>query len=215
MWLPRKGGGRRGPQSGSGRLALDRRPDQASPLGPGPVVIAYVRVSEQVLQDEPRVRRALANPAVGDHLLVRRDAFAAVELLQLVRRLEGPVLADRLSPGDVGGCGDMAASLGALLGQVLGCQQLTAVLLGGADVDQLGARVLVAAADVVAEGADLGVGIRGAVLGRLRGRAVGSQLPALGLPFLPTAIHQPDIAMAVILQVPDEPGGEPVVVVAV
>src|SRR5713226_5332701 len=100
--------GCRPPVSPGRALPLDRRPDQAPPLGPGPVVIPHVRVSEQVLQNEPGVRRALADPAVGDHLLVRRDALAPIEFLQFGRRLEGPILADGLPPRDVGGPGDMA-----------------------------------------------------------------------------------------------------------
>src|SRR6266699_4186863 len=45
---------------------LDRRPHEVPPLRPGAVVVPDVRVSEEVLQDEPRVRRPLADSTIGD-----------------------------------------------------------------------------------------------------------------------------------------------------
>ena len=69
------------PDSGTGRTftdpetasaisrLLDRRPHEVPPLRPGAVVVPDVRVAEEVLQDEPRVGRPLADPAVGDDLL--------------------------------------------------------------------------------------------------------------------------------------------------
>ena len=74
------------------------------------------------------MRRALTDSAVGDRLPIRRDAGAAVELLQVGDVLEGPVLLDRFGPGDVLRGRDVAAALGALLGQVLGSQELARVL---------------------------------------------------------------------------------------
>src|SRR5439155_19228952 len=50
---------------------------------------------------------------------------------------------------------------------------------------------------------------------RLDGRCVGDEFAALVLPLLPTAVHQPGVLVAVVLEIPDKPGGEPVVVVAV
>src|SRR5439155_10599520 len=41
------------------------------------------------------------------------------------------------------------------------------------------------------------------------------QLATLVLPLLPAAVDQPGVLVAVVLEVPDEPGGKPVVVVAV
>src|SRR3990172_2133494 len=95
-------------------LALDRLADHAAPLRPGAVVVADLRVAEQVLQDEPGVRGALADAAVGDGRLVLRHAGPSVELGQLVRGLEGAVLVHRVRPGDVRGAGDVAAALGRL-----------------------------------------------------------------------------------------------------
>src|SRR6266571_5497387 len=45
---------------------LDWRPHEVPPLRPGAVVVPDVRVAEEVLQDEPRVRRPLADPGGGD-----------------------------------------------------------------------------------------------------------------------------------------------------
>src|SRR5918994_7411875 len=58
-------------------LSLDRGAEEAAPFGPGAVVVADVRVAEELGQDEPGVAGALANPAVGDHVLVGGDALAA------------------------------------------------------------------------------------------------------------------------------------------
>src|SRR3990172_9519366 len=92
-------------------LALDRLADHAAPLRPGAVVVADLRVAEQVLQDEPGVRGALADAAVGDGGLVLHDAGAPVKLGQLPGGLEGAVLVHGLGPGDVRGAGDVAAAL--------------------------------------------------------------------------------------------------------
>src|SRR3990172_11453836 len=96
------------------RLALDRLADHAAPLRPGAVVVEDLRVAEQVLQDEPGVRGALADAAVGDGRLVLRDAGGPVEFGQLVGGLEGTVIVSGLGPGDVHGAGDVAAALGRL-----------------------------------------------------------------------------------------------------
>src|SRR3990172_4400945 len=92
-------------------LALDRLADHAAPLRPGAVVVADLRVAEQVLQDEPGVRGALADAAVGDGWLVLRDPGAPVEFGQLAGGLEGAVIVDGLGPGDVHGARDVAAAL--------------------------------------------------------------------------------------------------------
>src|SRR5207237_8478650 len=68
---------------------------------------------------------------------------------------------------------------------------------------------------LVAQGPDRRVRLARLVAGRLVRRRVGDEFAALVLPLLPTAVHQPGILVAVVLEIPDEPGGEPVVVVAV
>ena len=47
-------------------VLLDRDVDHVAPLGPGAVVVLDVVLAEQLVQHEPGVRRALADPAVGD-----------------------------------------------------------------------------------------------------------------------------------------------------
>ena len=46
-------------------------------------------------------------------------------------------------------------------------------------------------------------------------RRVGAELLAFGQPLLAAAVHNSDILVAVQLQLPERPGGKPVVVVAV
>src|SRR6185437_11085119 len=86
--------------SGSYRLDvfLNRHVDQVAPLGPRAVVVLHVVLAEQLVQHEPRVRRALADAAVGDDVVAVEDALARVELAQIVRVLEGSVLLHRLGP---------------------------------------------------------------------------------------------------------------------
>src|SRR5690606_21159504 len=72
------------------RLAFDRRPDGAAPLGPGAVVVAHVLEAEQVGEQEPGVRAPLPDPAVGDDLLVPPEpALLFVDRPQLRGRPEG------------------------------------------------------------------------------------------------------------------------------
>ena len=54
---------------------LDRDADEIAPFGPGAVVVLDIPGPQQLVQDEPSVGRALADPAVGDHwVLVGEDA---------------------------------------------------------------------------------------------------------------------------------------------
>src|SRR6185312_10193099 len=93
----------------SNGLLLDRRADQVAPLCPRAVIVLDVLVAEQVLESEPRMRAALADAAVGDHLTVSIDAL--IELLQRIGGLEGTVLVGRFRPRNIGRAGDMAAAL--------------------------------------------------------------------------------------------------------
>ena len=68
------------PSDRPGRSALfDRHVDEVAPLGPRAVVVLDVLLAEQLVQHEPGVRRALADPAVGDDRLAVRDPLAAVQ----------------------------------------------------------------------------------------------------------------------------------------
>src|SRR5205823_1031667 len=96
---------------GHRRRLLDRHADHAAPLGPAAVVVADPLVAEQLVEDEPGVARPLADPAVGDDVLVGRDALGLVEVLELLAGLERAVLANGLSPRDRGGAGNVAGAL--------------------------------------------------------------------------------------------------------
>jgi len=63
------------------------------------------------MQDEPGVGRALADPAVGDDVLVGRDPLGLVERGEVLGALERAVLLDRLGPRDRRGARDMPGTL--------------------------------------------------------------------------------------------------------
>src|SRR3712207_9535156 len=63
------------------------------------------------VQHEPRVRRALADAAVGDDRVAGQHALVLVELLELLLGLEGAVLLDRLGPRHRRRARDVAAAL--------------------------------------------------------------------------------------------------------
>src|SRR5213594_1976314 len=62
----------------------DGRTDEVAPFGPRTVVVTNVTVAQEILQDEPGVRTALTDAAVGDDLVLAGNAFRLVELLQVV-----------------------------------------------------------------------------------------------------------------------------------
>src|SRR5438045_4053393 len=92
--------------------------DEAAPLGPGAVVVAYTWVAEQLGQHEPGVGRALADAAVGNDIFVGSDVFAFVNLAQLFSGFEGAIAIGGCGPGNVLRAWDMTTALGALLGIV-------------------------------------------------------------------------------------------------
>ena len=57
---------------------LNRRPHEVAPLGPRAVVIADLRVAEQVGQDEPGQAGTLADPAIGDDVVARLEPELAL-----------------------------------------------------------------------------------------------------------------------------------------
>src|SRR5437867_1092909 len=216
MMRPPGGYAPRGPPGVRGRSALlDRHSDEAAPLGPRAVVVADAVVAEQVAQHEPGVRAALADAAVGDGLRAAREPLALVDRLQLVRALEAPVLGDGRRPGHVLRAGDVTAALGALLWKVLRRQQLARVLLRRADIDDLRSVAGDLLEHVVAQSADRRVRTLCAVFASLERRALGDEGPTLGDPLRATAVYEPRVLVTVVLQEPEEPRREPVVVVAV
>ena len=196
-------------------LLFDWGSHDAAPLGPGAIVIADVAVSQKLSQNEPRMRRPFADPAVGDGLFAAVDSLAAIKNLQVISRFEGSILRHSLSPRHVGCARDVPAALGAFLGQVLRGQKLAGILGGGPDVDQGDAARVNFAQHLIAVGADVLVG--GFCRVGLRGVAdgVGGQGLALGIPLGPPAVHQLDVGVPVVLHLPKGPGGELVVIVAI
>src|SRR5436309_1501925 len=194
---------------------LIQRPHEVAPFRPRAVVIADVRVAEEVLQDEPRVGRPLPDPAVRDDLLVRRHAFRFVEGLEFFRRLERPILVHRLRPGDILRSGDVTAALRVLRRVFWRREDLAAELLRAAYVDEDLARLLVCLPHVREVRPERlvrflrGEGRRGERGHVFRHRQV------LSNPLLPPAVQEDDLADAVILEHPEREGREPVVEVAV
>src|SRR6266699_1000427 len=178
---------------------------------PRAVVVPDVRVAEEVLQDEPRVRRPLADPAVGDDLLVRRHALRLVERLQLLRRLERPVLVYGLGPGDVLRPGDVPAAL-RVLRRVFGRREdLARELLRPAHVDEDLPRLLVRLPDVREVDPERFVRfLRGEGRRRER-RHVLRHGQVLLDPLLPPTVQEDDVVDAVVLEDPERERGEPVV----
>src|SRR4051794_28402214 len=192
---------------------LDRGAHQGAVFRPTAVVVLYVLVSQQFLQHEPGVRRALTDPAVGDGLLLAVQARLGVQLGQVLIGLERAVLVGRLAPRNVDGARDMPRALALLLRQVRGSEDLAGELVGGAHVDQV--LLVDGRDDLVAERADGVVRVLGGVA-RLRPcHRVGGQWASVELPLLAATVEQLDLVMAVQLEVPVRVCGEPVVVAAV
>src|SRR5438552_236944 len=60
-------------------LALfDGNADEGAPLRPGTVIVPDVRDAQELGEHEPCVGRTLADPAVGDSLLVQIDALVLI-----------------------------------------------------------------------------------------------------------------------------------------
>src|SRR5437016_7522105 len=203
------------PRLASALGLLDWRPHEIPPLGPGAVVVPHIRVAEEVLQHEPGVRRPLADPAVGDDLLVRRHALRLVKGPQLLRRLEGPVLVHGLPPRDVLRARDVPAALRMFRRIFRRGQDLPAEFLWRSHVDQDFARLPVRLSDVGQVDSESlvrflrregGLGERRDVL--RHGQVLLDPLPA-------TAVQEDDVVHAVILEDPEGEGREPVVEVPI
>src|SRR2546428_3552596 len=161
------------------------------------------------------MRRSLADPAVRDDFLVRRHAFRFVQRFELLRRLERPVLVDRLSPGNVLRPRDVPAALRVLRRIFRRREDLPAELLRAADVDEDFARLPVRLPNVREVDAELLVRILRFEGGGGMGRHVLRHGQVLLDPLLPPAVQQDDVVHAVILEDPERERREPVVEVAV
>src|SRR4051794_28770994 len=110
---------------------LHRQPHRVPPLGPRSVVVPDLVESQQIGEREPRMRGALADPAVGDRLPIFLEAVVLlVELLELTGRAECVSLRiDRLSPRNALGPGNVPPAEAAFLGILGHVGFLTPVLL--------------------------------------------------------------------------------------
>ena len=108
----------------------------------------------------------------------------------------------------------MAGALGPLVLVAGHRDQLARVLLRRADVDKLAA-VLERSEHLVALGTDRLVAGPGAELGRWKAGHIRGGGASLGDPPLAGTVEQPDVVVAVVLQIPVGVGREPVVAVAV
>src|SRR5512140_1979761 len=105
------------PASRSWALAPSRDHRHArivAPFLPAAVVGPHIVVAERV-QHEMRERRAHATLAVRDRRGLGAEARVGVEVLQLVRVAEHPVVRERVLPEDVHRTRDVAAARSALL----------------------------------------------------------------------------------------------------
>src|SRR4051812_42683540 len=179
---------------------LDRGTHQGAVFRPTTVVVLDVLVSQQFLQHEPGVRRALTDSAVGDGFLLSVQSGLGVQLGQVLVGLEGPVLVGRLAPRNVDSAGDMPWALALLLREVGGREDLARELVGGAHVDE----VLAADSgdDLVTERADRVIRLLGGVAGGGPIHRIAGQRTPVELPLLAAAVEQLDVLVAVELEVP-------------
>src|SRR5437762_1416128 len=161
---------------------------------------------------------SFSDAAVSNHGPVRCDAYATVQRHDLIVALECAVVVARPGPGDVLGSRYVPPTL-ARFGQASGCQHDPCELVGAAHVDQCHSIVLHRVAHIRQERSQRKVRLACSialrtgtlwVLGDLRGK-----LATLLDPFLAATVHEPNVTVAVHLQLPEGPGREPVVVVTV
>jgi hypothetical protein len=165
------------------------------------------------VQDEPDVRAALPDPAVGDRVGVGVDTRLPVQRPEFVVAREGSVRPRCLGPGDVLRRGDVAGPLRLLLREVGRRHEPAGEFVRGPHVDQVD--LPDRREHLVPEGTDRGVRVLGVVLGRgTLGRHVGLRA-AVELPAHAPAVHQPELPVAVDPEVPVGVRGEPVVVAPV
>src|SRR2546423_11155718 len=114
---------------------LDGGADEVSPFRPRAVVVLHVLEPEQMLHDEPREARSLADAAVRDDRLVARNALRRIQRGEIVEALERSVLVAVLAPRDALGAGNVPAALAGLR-QPGRRENLAGEFLRAADVDE-------------------------------------------------------------------------------
>src|SRR6266481_3631121 len=157
---------------------------------------------------------AFPDAAIGYRRLVRSDSFVLIERRKLVRRFEAAVLLAGHSPGNAPRARDVAAALTSLR-QPGWRKDFAGELVWTAHVDESVALGLKGALDLGQKRPERHISLH---------RPIGCfgdcwhlscELTTLASPFLPATVHQAHVLVAVDLHLPQRPGGEPVVVVAV
>ena len=163
-------------------------------------------------QHEPGVAAALADAAVDDRLVVRREE--PVQLVEFGAAAELAAVPGRLAPRDRPRGRDVPAAQRAFLGVVGHVGALAGVLLRRTDVDQ---RLCAEDAQhIVLECADRRVvALDDGVTGGRLGRHVEVGVAAVGDPQVASAVEQSHVGVAEQGEHPQRVGGPPVALVAV
>src|SRR5215211_7044669 len=197
-------------------LSLYGSRHQVTLLGPGAVVVTHALITEEIIQDEPRVGRALSYPAIGYDVVPPAEAdLSLVDLLQLIGALEGPILPDSPRPRHVSGPRNVPSPESALLWVVGHVKELAPVLTGTPHVDHLSPSLQVPL-HVLPERPYFGVvPLRNRVVGPGKGWHILGHFAPLCLPFHPSTVHNLHVVVAEQPEHPECVGRPPVVLVTV
>src|ERR1700683_3833531 len=161
------------------------------------------------------MRAAFADTAIGNHLTITADALVAIELLQRIGILERTVFVHSLRPRHTDRARNVPAALRGLA-HAGWRNHLAGELVIRTHVYEFHNTLpFERRENMLTLGANRSIRRFGAISGGLRTRRLGGKLPLFLKPFLAPAIHDADIAVAVVLQLPEGPGGEPIVVVSI
>ncbi len=165
-------------------------------------------------QHEPGVAGPLADSAIGDDRLIWRDACPLVQLLQLVRVLEGPIVVARLAPRNALGAGNVATTLTGF-GQAGRSQNFTGEFLRTTHVNQRRSLLLHRLLYLGQKRAYRKIWRLCLVGLWLHPCGIGGQFTTFGQPLLTPAVHQAHVLVAIHLQLPQRPCRKPVIVITV
>src|SRR5215210_4726024 len=197
-------------------LSLYGSPHQVTPLGPGAVVVTHALITEEVIQDEPRVGRALSYPAIGYDVVPLAEAdLSLVDPLQLIGALEGPILPHGPRPRHVSGPWDVPSPESTLLWVVRHVKELAPVLTGTPHVDHLSPGLQVPL-HVLPERPYPGVvSLRNRIVSPGKGWHILGHFAPLRFPFYPSTVHNLHVVVAKKPEHPEGVGRPPVVLVTV
>src|SRR5207237_7418006 len=208
-----RGGGNTGLRGA--RFVYDGRANEIAPFRPGAVVVAHLVEAQQILEHEPGVRAALADAAVSNDFILAVNALGFIELLQIVEGFEGAVFVGGLRPGNIGGLRNVTGALCGF-GHARRRDDFAGEFIDGPNVDELTRlAALHHGRNVFLESADGRVSLGNAIGAWADIGSLFGERALLFEPFLAATVDQPNVFMAVELQLPKGVSGEPVVVVAI